>query len=279
MELRVEKLTAGYPGRRAVTDVDLTVAPGRVVVIVGPNGCGKSTLLRCMARLHQPESGRVQVDGSDLWKLRPRDAAHRVALLPQSPQAPEAVTAAGLVRYGRHPHQGLFRQWSHEDERAVADALDATGVSELADRRLDRLSGGQRQRCWLAMTLAQDTPVTLLDEPTSALDIGHAVEVLELVREVASAGRTVVMVLHDLAAAARYADRIVALQDGRVVAEGPPREVVDAGLVRRLYGIEADILRAPTDGAPVVVPASGGPLPPSGLSAAAPLTEAPLTEA
>ncbi|MFF3763904.1 ABC transporter ATP-binding protein [Streptomyces sp. NPDC001922] len=159
-------------------------------------------------------------------------------------------------------------------ERAVADALDATGVSELADRRLDRLSGGQRQRCWLAMTLAQDTPVLLLDEPTSALDIGHAVEVLGLVREVASAGRAVVMVLHDLAAAARYADRIAALQDGRVVAEGPPREVVDAGLVRRLYGIEADILRAPADGAPVVVPASGGPLPPSRLSAAAPLTEA-----
>ncbi|KOG52726.1 iron-dicitrate transporter ATP-binding subunit [Streptomyces griseoflavus] len=254
MELRVEQLTAGYAGHPVVDRVDLTVESGTVVAVVGPNGCGKSTLLRCLARLHEPESGRVFAGDADVWRLKQREAAHRIALLPQSPQAPEAVTVAGLVRYGRHPHQGLFRQWSREDERAVTRALEQTGTGALAGRRLDQLSGGQRQRCWLAMALAQETPVVLLDEPTSALDIGHAVEVLDLVREVAAGGRTIVMVVHDLAAAARYADRVVAMRSGRVVAAGPPREIIDAALVKELYGVEAEILAAPSDGAPVVVP-------------------------
>ncbi|MDI3419351.1 ABC transporter ATP-binding protein [Streptomyces luteolus] len=258
MHLAVEALTAGYPGHTAVRGVDLSVPAGQVVAIVGPNGCGKSTLLRAMARLHKPSSGSVRAGDADVWQLRQRAAAHRIALLPQSPQAPEAVTVAGLVRYGRHPHQGLFRQWSREDEQAVREALDATGATELAERRLDQLSGGQRQRCWLAMVLAQQTPIVLLDEPTSALDLGHAVEVLELVREVAAAGRTVVMVLHDLASAARYADTIVAMNAGEVLAHGPSREVVDAALVKELYGIDADILRAPGDGSPVVVPVARG---------------------
>ncbi|WP_406299037.1 ABC transporter ATP-binding protein [Embleya sp. NBC_00888] len=258
MELLVEDLHAGYPGHRAVSGVDLAVAAGSVVAIVGPNGCGKSTLLRSIARLHKPDSGRVTVGGDDIWRLKPRQAAHRVGLLPQNPTAPEAVTVAGLVRYGRHPHQGLFRQWSRADERVCRDALTATGVLDLADRRVDRLSGGQRQRCWVAMVIAQEAPVMLLDEPTSALDLGHAVEVLGLVRQVAAGGRTVVMVLHDLPSAARYADVLVAMRDGRVVASGPPREVVDAALVRALYDVDADILRAPGDGTPVVVPRMAG---------------------
>lgn len=254
MHLAVAELSAGYPGHTAVRGVELSVPAGQVVAIVGPNGCGKSTLLRAMARLHKPSSGTVHAGDADVWQLGRRAAAHRIALLPQAPQAPEAVTVAGLVRYGRHPHQGLFRQWSREDEQAVSAALDATGTTDLAERRLDQLSGGQRQRCWLAMVLAQETPIVLLDEPTSALDLGHAVEVLELVREVAAAGRTVVMVLHDLAGAARYADTIVAMNAGEVVAHGPARDVVDAGLVKELYGIDADILTAPGDGSPVVVP-------------------------
>ncbi|WP_406280983.1 ABC transporter ATP-binding protein [Embleya sp. NBC_00896] len=254
MELLVEDLHAGYPGHRAVAGIDLSVVGGTVVAIVGPNGCGKSTLLRSIARLHKPDRGRVTIGGDDIWRLKPRQAAHRVGLLPQNPQAPEAVTVAGLVRYGRHPHQGLFRQWSREDERICRDALAATGVLDLADRRLDRLSGGQRQRCWVAMVIAQEAPVMLLDEPTSALDLGHAVEVLGLVRQVAAGGRTVVMVLHDLASAARYADVLVAMRGGEVVASGAPREVVDADLVRALYDVDADILRAPGDDMPVVVP-------------------------
>ncbi|WP_240116538.1 MULTISPECIES: ABC transporter ATP-binding protein [unclassified Streptomyces] len=252
--LDVRSLHAGYPGRPVVRGVDLTVPAGRVAAVVGPNGCGKSTLLRTIARLHRPDSGTVRAAGEDVWSLTQRRAAHRIALLPQAPRAPEAITVAGLVRYGRHPHQGLLRQWSRADEQAVREALDATGTAGLAGERLDRLSGGQRQRCWLAMVLAQQTPVVLLDEPTSALDLGHAVEVLELVREVAAAGRTVVMVQHDLAAAARYADTVVAMKDGRVTAQGAPADTVDEALVKDLYGIDADILRAPSDASPVVVP-------------------------
>ncbi len=252
--LEVRALHSGYPGRPVVHDVDLTVPAGHVTAVVGPNGCGKSTLLRTLARLHKPASGTVLAAGDDIWGLSRRQAAHRVALLPQSPRAPEAVTVAGLVRYGRHPHQGLLRQWSREDEDAVRAALAATGTTELAGERVDRLSGGQRQRCWLAMVLAQHTPVILLDEPTSALDLGHVVDVLELVREVAAAGRTVVMVQHDLAAAARYADTLVAMKDGRVLAQGAPRDVVDEALIKDVYALDADILRAPGDGSPVVVP-------------------------
>ncbi|MEU5699068.1 ABC transporter ATP-binding protein [Streptomyces aurantiacus] len=252
--LEVRGLHAGYPGRAVVKDVRLTVPAGQVAAIVGPNGCGKSTLLRAVARLHRPDAGTVHAVGADVWGLGRREAAHRIALLPQSPRAPEAVTVAGLVRYGRHPHQGLLRQWSREDERAVREALEATGTAELAGERLDRLSGGQRQRCWLAMVLAQQTPVVLLDEPTSALDLGHAVDVLELVRVVAASGRTVVMVQHDLAAAARYADLVIAMKDGRVVASGTPRDTIDEALVKKLYDVDADILSAPGDASPVVVP-------------------------
>ncbi|MFC9977657.1 ABC transporter ATP-binding protein [Spirillospora sp. NPDC127200] len=256
MELVVEGVRAGYPGLVAVDGVDLTVPTGRVVAIVGPNGCGKSTLLRAMARVHRPLDGRITVGGRDVWGMRPRQAAHHVTLLPQAPIAPEGITVAGLVAYGRHPHQGLFRQWSREDERITAEAMAATGVTDLADRRVDQLSGGQRQRCWLAMTLAQQTPVTLLDEPTSALDLGHAVEVLDLVRAVARDGRTIVMVLHDIASAARYADVLVAMRAGEVIACGSPKEIVDSALIRTLYDIDADVLSAPGDGAPVVVPSA-----------------------
>ena len=252
-DLVVSGLSAGYGGAPAVRDVSFTARAGTVVAVVGPNGCGKSTLLRSAARLHKPQSGSVHVGGEDLWSMRPRRAAHRVALLPQTPQAPEGITVAGLVAYGRHPHQGLFRQWSRADEQAVAAALEATGTVGLAQRRIDELSGGQRQRCWFAMVLAQEAPVLLLDEPTSALDLGHAAGVLSLARSVARAGRTVVTVLHDIGAAARYADLLLAMRDGGLVAAGPPAEVVDAALVRELFDIEADILTAPSDGAPVVV--------------------------
>ncbi len=252
-DLTVSGVHAAYGGTEVVRDVSFTARAGSVVAVVGPNGCGKSTLLRTIARLHRPAAGSVHVGGEDLWGMRPRRAAHRVALLPQSPQAPEGITVAGLVAYGRHPHQGLFRQWSPQDEAAVAAALEATGTVGLAGRRIDELSGGQRQRCWFAMVLAQESPVLLLDEPTSALDLGHAAGVLGLARSVARSGRTVVTVLHDIGAAARYADTVLAMRDGAVVACGPPSEVVDAALVRELFDIEADILTAPSDGAPVIV--------------------------
>ncbi|MFC5475417.1 ABC transporter ATP-binding protein [Paraherbaspirillum soli] len=254
--LIVKGLHASHQKIPVLHGVDLTIEPGRVTVIVGPNGCGKSTLLRCMARLHKPVLGSVHLGGEDLWRLRPQQAARRLAMLPQTPQAPEGITVGGLVRYGRHPHQGLLQQWSAADEQAVRAALQATDVLQLADRRLDQLSGGQRQRCWLAMVLAQETPLLLLDEPTSMLDLGHQVDVLNRVQALAAAGRGVVIVLHDLVAAARYADTLVAMRDGRVLATGTPRQIVTPALVRQLYDLEVDVLAAPGDGAPVVVPAS-----------------------
>jgi iron complex transport system ATP-binding protein len=252
--LKIEGLYAMHGKTPVLHDVNLTIEPGQVTVIAGPNGCGKSTLLRCMARLHRPRSGTISINSNDIWTLRGRDTARRMALLPQAPVAPEGISVAQLVRYGRHPHQGLFGQWSQQDERAVANALEETGTVDLAGRRLNELSGGQRQRCWLAMALAQETPLLLLDEPTSMLDLGHQVDVLELVRSLALAGRSVVIVLHDLGAAARYADTLVAMQAGRIVASGPPRKIVTPALVRQLYGIDADIINAPGDSAPFVVP-------------------------
>ena len=213
----------GYDGRVVVDGVTLDVPAGRVTVVVGPNGCGKSTLLRGLGRLLRPSGGAVLLDGDEIGTLRTREVARRLGLLPQQPIVPEGVSVLELVERGRHPHHGLFRTWSRTDEEAVASALERTDLVHLAAVPVDSLSGGQRQRVWLAMVLAQATPVLLLDEPTSFLDIAHQLDVLDLVRRLCDeSGTTVVMVLHDLAMAARYADHLVAMRDGRVVAEGPP---------------------------------------------------------
>lgn len=253
--LDIQTLFAAHGARPVLQGIDLQLRVGEVSVIVGPNGCGKSTLLRCIARLHRPSRGRVLLAGEDVHARSPKEAARHVALLPQSPVAPEGITVAALVRFGRHPHQGLWRQWSPADEQAVRSAMQATGVLPFADRLLEHLSGGQRQRCWLAMALAQDTPWLLLDEPTSMLDLGHQAEVFARVRALADAGRGVVMVVHDLVAAARHADRLVAMKEGRVVAAGRPADIVTPALVRELYGVDVHVLQRPGDGAPVVVPA------------------------
>ena len=253
-DLATERLELGYDGVAVVRSLDVRLPPGRVTAIVGPNGCGKSTLLAGLARVHAPEGGVVLLDGRDMAAMRPRDVARRIGLLPQQAEAPDGLTVRDLVRYGRHPHQGLLRQWSPEDAAAVQRALVAADLLDLADRPLDTLSGGQRQRAWIAIVVAQETAVVLLDEPTSALDLGHQLEVLDLVRQLAAQGRTVVLVLHDLSTACRHADHLVAMRDGRVVAEGPPGDVVTTELVRDLYEVEAVVLRDPTTGSPVVCP-------------------------
>lgn len=268
MKLTVQRLRAAYGDLVAVDGVDLRVHPGQVLAVVGPNGCGKSTLLRAMARLHRPTSGRVLIGDNDIWRLRPRHAAHRLTLLPQAPRAPEGITVTGLVQYGRHPHRSPLRQWSPDDERAVDEALRSTGTVDLADRPLDTLSGGQRQRCWVAMIVAQQTPVLLLDEPTSMLDLGHGTEVFSLIRSLAAHGHSIVMVVHDLASAARYADMLLTMRGGRALACGPPREIVDAAMVAELYDVDADILHAPADGSPVIVPRPSGAAPPPSTTSA-----------
>ena len=253
--LAAESLSLAYDKRVVVDGLDLEVPTGRVTAIVGPNGCGKSTLLRGLSRLLSPRDGRVLLDGDAIGELSTKEVARRLGLLPQQPIVPEGITVVELVERGRHPHHGLFKQWSREDESVVAAALEMTELVELAGVPVDSLSGGQRQRAWIAMALAQRTPVLLLDEPTSFLDIAHQIDVLELVRDLNARERTtVVMVLHDLALAARYADHLVAMCDGEIVAEGAPAEIVTPDIIEAVFGIAASVLADPTTGDPVVIP-------------------------
>jgi ABC-type cobalamin/Fe3+-siderophores transport system ATPase subunit len=255
--LRAEELTLGYDGRIVSEALDVRVPPGSFTAIVGPNACGKSTLLRALARLLKPERGTVVLDGRPIRSLRSKEVARRLGLLPQSSVAPDAITVADLVARGRYPHQGLLRQWSDADERAVRAAMEATGVAALAQRAVDELSGGQRQRVWLAMVLAQETDILLLDEPTTFLDIAHQIEVLDLCADLHERhGRTLVAVLHDLNHACRYATHLIAMRDGAVVAEGDPAEIVDEALVERVFGLRCRVLDDPETGTPLVVPAS-----------------------
>jgi iron complex transport system ATP-binding protein len=253
--LRARELTLAYDDRTVVHELDLAVPDGKVTVIVGPNACGKSTTLRALGRLLKPSGGSVLLDGTALAQLPTKRIAQQIGLLPQTPVAPEAITVADLVGRGRQPHQRWWQQWSEADERAVREAMERTDVAALAERAVDELSGGQRQRVWIAMALAQDTELLLLDEPTTYLDISHQVEVLDLVRQLNhERGRTVVVVLHDLNQAARYADHLVAMKAGRVVAEGAPAEVVTEELVREVFGLDCTVVPDPVTGSPLVVP-------------------------
>ncbi|MEU0959502.1 ABC transporter ATP-binding protein [Micromonospora aurantiaca] len=254
--LSTRDLVVGYEGRTVLDGLDLDLPADTFTVIVGPNACGKSTLLRTMARLLTPRRGAVLLDGAAIRDLPTRDVARRLGVLPQSPLVPEGITVADLVGRGRQPYQRWWRQWSAEDGRAVEEAMRLADVSALADRPVDTLSGGQRQRVWIAMTLAQDTDALLLDEPTTFLDLAHQVEVLDLLHRLrAERGRIVVAVLHDLNQAARYADHLIAMRDGAVVAAGKPREILTADLVRNVFGLDCVVVPCPVSGAPLVVPA------------------------
>ncbi|TDC70483.1 ABC transporter ATP-binding protein [Streptomyces hainanensis] len=258
-------LRLGYGSRVVADELDLAITGGRVTALVGPNACGKSTALRALARLLKPTAGVVHLDGTDIQELPARALAQRLALLPQTPTAPDGITVRDLVARGRTPHQRWWRQWSREDELVVDAALAATGSAELAERSIDELSGGQRQRVWIAMALAQDTDVLLLDEPTTYLDLAHQVDVLELVvGRNRDRGTTVVMVLHELNLACRYADHLVAMRDGAVVAAGPPAEVVTPELVEDVFGLRATVIECPVAGTPLVIPEGGRRVGPTG---------------
>ncbi|ACY95960.1 MULTISPECIES: ABC transporter ATP-binding protein [Thermomonospora] len=252
--LRAQDLTLAYEQRVIAEHLGVEIPDGSFTVIVGPNACGKSTLLRALSRLLRPRAGAVYLDGEQITALPAKQVARRLGLLPQQPLTPDGITVADLVARGRYPYQRLLRQWSREDERAVAEAMAAVGVSDLADRVVDELSGGQRQRVWLALVLAQQTPILLLDEPTTFLDIAHQIEVLDLCARLHEEGRTLVAVLHDLNQACRYATHLIAMRDGRIVAQGRPAEIVTAELVERVFGLPCQIIECPQTGAPLVVP-------------------------
>ncbi|WP_280455843.1 ABC transporter ATP-binding protein [Nocardia brasiliensis] len=253
--LRADRVRLGYRGRTISDQLSVDVPDGEFTVVIGPNACGKSTLLRALARLLAPESGAVLLDGKSIATYPAKEVARRIGLLPQSSIAPDGIRVADLVARGRYPHQSLLRQWSQADADAVAAAMAATGVAALSARPVAELSGGQRQRVWIAMVLAQDTPVILLDEPTTYLDIAHQIHLLDLCRALhRDSGRTVVAVLHDLNHAFRYAGHLIAMKDGRVVAAGPPKQIVTAELVREVFDLGCRIIDDPETGAPLVIP-------------------------
>ncbi|SDH33135.1 iron complex transport system ATP-binding protein [Aneurinibacillus thermoaerophilus] len=238
-------------------ELNMTIPEGKVTVFIGSNGCGKSTLLRSLARLLKPKSGSVLLDGHSISRLSTKEVARRLAILPQSTAAPEGLTVLQLVKQGRYPYQSWLRQWSEEDEKMVTWALDATQMSELAEQPVDSLSGGQRQRAWIAMVLAQGTHTLLLDEPTTYLDMTHQLEVLDILAELnRNEKRTVVMVLHDLNLACRYADHIVAVQNQTVYAEGAPESVMTEDLVRAVFNLDCRIIKDPIYGTPMCIPYS-----------------------
>ena len=251
----VNNLSLTYDGNTLIIDqLDLTIEKQSVTALVGPNGCGKSTLLRGISRLLKPKTGSVHLDGRKVHSMKAKELAREMGILPQSPSVPEGLTVPELVAQGRYPHQSWFQQWSGEDERIVQDALNTTTLTEFADRPVDTLSGGQRQRAWVAMALAQQTDVLLLDEPTTYLDMAYQVDVLDLLEDLNQDGRTIVMVLHDLNQAARYADHIVALREGQIVTQGPPRSVMTSETIQQVFGLQTQIIDDPVTGTPMCVP-------------------------
>ncbi|MEV6710973.1 ABC transporter ATP-binding protein [Lentzea sp. NPDC051208] len=252
--LGAEGVTVGYADRVVLDNLDVAIPTGVITTVIGPNGCGKSTLLRTLSRLLKPRQGTVLLDGGDIARLKTKDIAKRMGLLPQTPIAPEGLTVADLVARGRHPHQSWVRQWSSDDADVVAKALHMTGVADLAHRPVDSLSGGQRQRVWISMTLAQGTDLLLLDEPTTYLDLAHAIDVIDLVDDLHEGGCTIVMVLHDLNLAVRYSDNLIVMKSGSIVAQGHPSEVITSELLLDTFGLQAKVIDDPVSERPLIVP-------------------------
>lgn len=238
-----------------VEGLTITIPTQAITAIIGPNGCGKSTLLKALARILIPEKGKVEVNEVDIHSQSTKEIARQIGLLPQNPRSPDGITVSDLIQRGRYPHQGIFRQWSREDEASVNNALSLTGLTNFSDKPIDELSGGQRQRVWIAMLLAQETPIMLLDEPTTHLDIAHQIEVLDLLKELTRQhNRTIVMVLHDINLAVRYADNLIAMRDGKVKTFGEPHNVVTAQMMHEVFSIQAQILQDPVSGSPLCIP-------------------------
>lgn len=257
--LETNSLTLSYGDTVIIDDLYMKIPKGEITVFIGSNGCGKSTLLRSLARLLKPQSGSILIEAQKISELSTKEIAKQLAILPQGPVAPEGLTVLQLVKQGRYPYQKWYRQWSEEDEQIVHNALEATGMSALSDRLVDSLSGGQRQRAWVAMTLAQNTNIILLDEPTTYLDMTHQIEVLDLLFELnEKENRTIVMVLHDLNLACRYANNLIAIKDRSVYVQGKPEEVITAKMVKDVFNLECEVTEDPLFGTPLCIPHGKG---------------------
>lgn len=253
--LTTRKLTLSYDKNSVIGSLDLAIPTGQITALVGPNGCGKSTLLRGLARLLKPQSGTVYLDGKAIAQLPTKEVAKHISILPQNPTAPEGLTVRELIAQGRYPHQSWLQQWSQEDERMLKQAIVMTNLVTLAERPLDTLSGGQRQRAWIAMTLAQNTDILLLDEPTTFLDLAHQIEVLDLLNDLnCDYGRTIVMVLHDLNLACRYANNLIALRNGQVFAQGSVKQVMTETMLKEVFGLDSLIVVDPVAKTPMCIP-------------------------
>ncbi|WP_017729334.1 ATP-binding cassette domain-containing protein, partial [Halalkalibacterium ligniniphilum] len=254
-----KSLTLGYDENTIIENLDLKIPKGEITVFIGGNGCGKSTLLRSIARLLKPQQGSVVLEGKSIHKMGTKEVAKQLAILPQGPEAPEGLTVLQLVKQGRYPYQNWYKQWSEQDEKMVQRALEATQMTEFAERQVDSLSGGQRQRAWIAMTLAQDTDIILLDEPTTYLDLTHQIEILDLLFELnETEKRTIIMVLHDLNLACRYAHHLIAVKNKTVYAQGKPEEVISCDLVRDVFNMECQVTADPLFGTPLCIPYGKG---------------------
>ncbi|MEX1021125.1 MAG: ABC transporter ATP-binding protein [Litorilinea sp.] len=252
--LRAQAIDAAYGKLTILNGVDLHVGRGAVTALVGPNGSGKSTLLKVCTKLLAPRQGAVVLDGEDISRLSTREMAKRLAILPQGPVAPANLTVRDLVEQGRYAQVGPFRMIRRQDHAAISRAIELVGLQALSDRDVDTLSGGERQRAWLALALAQETPILALDEPTTFLDIGHQLEVLELVRELnQSQGLTVLLVLHDLNHAASFADHMVVLNQGAIIASGSPWSIMHPPLLRQVFGVTASVISDPVTQKPLII--------------------------
>lgn len=252
--LGAEDVTIQYNHRVISQNLSIEIPDHSFTVIIGPNACGKSTLLRTLSNLIKPSAGHVLLDGKKISKYKSKQVAKKLGLLPQSSTAPDGITVANLVAHGRYPYQNLIQQWTESDEQAVLNAMELTNTIDLAPRYVDELSGGQRQRVWVAMLLAQQTPLLLLDEPTTYLDIAHQIELLELFKDLNEQGNTLVAVLHDLNHAARYATHLIAMKAGKVIAQGNPSDIVTEELIEEVFGLQCKVIDDPVTHTPLIVP-------------------------
>ncbi len=254
MNFSAENLTLGYGDYIVLKDINVTIPKNKITILVGSNGCGKSTLLKTMSRLLKPFAGKVVLGDEDIFSKPNKEVAKNLSILTQSPTAPSDLTVFNLVKQGRYPYQSWFNQWSKEDEKIVEYALEKTGISDIKDKKLSDLSGGQKQRAWIAMTLAQQTDIILLDEPTNHLDIKYKIEILDLLKELnEKENRTIVIVLHDINLACRYADYIIAIKDGKVYGEGKPEEIISEALIKDVFQINSKIVPCPVFNTPMCI--------------------------